>query len=467
MLLNNTPPLPDWTIARQLLAERVKRQKQMIFVLDDDPTGTQTVHDVPVYTDWEIRSLRDAFREPGPLVYILTNTRGMQRSEATVVIREIATNLCTVSRETNIPFSVILRGDSTLRGHYPLESDLIRQVMEQLTEIRYDGEILIPFFGEGGRLTCQDIHWVESEGRLTPVAQTEFAQDSTFGYHQSDLKLWIEEKTGSRIKADEVVSISLDVIRRGGYRRIADMLSHGRDYQHYVVNAMEYADLYVFALGLLLAEEQGKRFLISSAASFVKVRGSISDRAPLSGHDLLKRDAKGGLVVVGSHVAKTTRQLEQACSLPFVVPIEVSVPRLLRNQREAEIERVTGLCTRAVSEGKTALIFTSREVLRAVQGVSSTNLAISREVSHALVEIVMKLDVTPKFLIAKGGITSSDIGTKALGVKRALAAGQIRPGIPVWLASEDSRFAGLPFIIFPGNVGNDSTLRDILLELAP
>ena len=59
----------------------------------------------------------------------------------------------------------------------------------------------------------------------------------------------------------------------------------------------------------------------------------------------------------------------------------------------------------------------------------------------------------------KGGITSSDVGTKALAVKKARVLGQIQPGIPVWQTGAESRFPGTPYVIFPGNVGEDGTLK--------
>ena len=79
----------------------------------------------------------------------------------------------------------------------------------------------------------------------------------------------------------------------------------------------------------------------------------------------------------------------------------------------------------------------------------------------ALTAVIGKLLVRPSFIVAKGGITSSDVGTKALLVKRALVKGQVRPGIPVWQTGEESRFPGLPYVIFPGNVGSEDDLRRV------
>ena len=83
-------------------------------------------------------------------------------------------------------------------------------------------------------------------------------------------------------------------------------------------------------------------------------------------------------------------------------------------------------------------------------------------ISDALTSIVNRLSVRPKFLIAKGGITSSDVGTKGLGVKKALVLGQVAAGVPVWRLGFESKFSGMSYIIFPGNVGKVETLREIV-----
>ena len=82
------------------------------------------------------------------------------------------------------------------------------------------------------------------------------------------------------------------------------------------------------------------------------------------------------------------------------------------------------------------------------------------KISDGVQRLVGKLNIMPAFVVAKGGITSSDVGTKALQVRKALVKGQIRPGIPVWQTGEDSRFPKIPYVIFPGNVGEAETLKE-------
>lgn len=459
-------PAPSWSPEdQQELKRRLCDSQSKIIVLDDDPTGTQTVHGVPVYTDWGLPQIEALFAEPSQLCFILTNTRALIAEAATKANQEIAERVCQVSKQTGVPFCIIHRGDSTLRGHYPLEGEVVRSVLEsQLGPL--DGEIIVPCFFEGGRYTWQDTHYVEVAGQLVPAATTEFAKDNTFGYHSSNLTDWVEEKTAGLIKAEAVGSISLGLLRSEGANGVAKMLSQVAGFRRIVVNAVDYSDLLVFTLGLLRAEALGKRFLIRSAASFVKVRGGIGDQPLLDRPQLTSPNGHGGLVIVGSHVDKTNRQLQAAFKLPNLIPIVLEVSRVVDQGWAAERDRVAPLIESALSQGHTTLLYTTREVLRSTNKTSEANLKMSAKVSQALVGIVQSLRLEPSFLVTKGGITSSDIATKGLGIKRAVAGGQVRPGIPVWFTGTDCKFPRLPLIIFPGNVGTDDTLREIISQLA-
>lgn len=465
-MIHLLPRLPDgYNELNDLLINKIKNQNIKILVLDDDPTGIQTVNNIPVLTVWDEESIRSAFFEKTNLIYILTNSRGLKAKDAEQINRIITERICKVSIETGIAFNIISRSDSTLRGHYPLETETIRKVIEENTNIIIDGEIIIPFFKEGGRFTINDVHWVEDNGRLIPSGETEFAKDTTFGYKNSNLKLWVEEKTLGRYKSDDIISISLDMIRNQGYNEIAKVLLGAKQFQKIIVNAFDYPDLIIFTIGLILAEQQGKKFLYRTAASFVKVRGGVSDREFLTKEELVKYNNKGGFIIVGSHVERTTRQLNTAMELEHLKTVELSVPKVISNEAEDEISRVSNMVENEISNGNTILVYTSRSVVKVSQKVSEKNLEVSIKVSEALVNIVKSLNIAPSFIIVKGGITSSDIGTKGLGVKRALVAGQIKPGIPVWITDKESKFSEIPYIIFPGNVGNDDTLKEIIDEL--
>ncbi len=105
-------------------------------------------------------------------------------------------------------------------------------------------------------------------------------------------------------------------------------------------------------------------------------------------------------------------------------------------------------------------LYTSRELITSVNATES--LAIGRRVSAGLVGVVRGLATKPRFLLAKGGITASDVATQGLGIKKALVMGQILPGVPVWQAGPESRYPGMATIIFPGNLGGPEALVEVV-----
>jgi uncharacterized protein YgbK (DUF1537 family) len=433
-----------------------------IIVLDDDPTGVQTVHGVSVYTDWSAESIGAGFDEPGPLFFVLTNSRGKSARESEAVHREIGGTIARTARAKNREFIIISRSDSTLRGHYPLETETLRQSVGAAAGWDYDGEIFCPFFVEGGRYTAGNIHYVKTGAVLVPAAQTEFALDKTFGYQHSDLSEWVEEKTGGRYPAAGVRAVSLEDIR-GGVDRVAAILLGARDFGKIIVNALSYDDIKVCCAALYKALDAGKRFLIRSAAAFPRVLGGISDRPLLSREELLAgEERRGGLIVIGSHVAKTSRQLALLLEKPGISALEFNTHLVLdEGEFDWEIRRVQGLADRSLEEGKTTVIFTARRRFDLNTGNKEDELKVSMKIAAAVTSFVANLKDKPRFIIAKGGITSSEIGTAALKVKKALVLGQVLPGIPVWLTGPEARFPRIPYIIFPGNVGEEGDLRKI------
>ena len=457
--LASQPPelrVPD---ALEKIRHKINESGRRLAVLDDDPTGTQTVHGVPVLTTWSVEDLRWSLEQPSSTFYILTNSRSFPEQEAAGMNREISTNLATAATQTDTGLAIVSRGDSTLRGHYPAETD----ALEEGIGTDFDGVILCPCYLEAGRLTVDDIHWVRQGERLIPAGETEFARDASFGYSASNLAEWIEEKTAGRFPTSEVASVGLSDIREGGPERVAEVLLGVSGGKPVVVNAASYADLEVFVLGLLDAEEKGKRFLYRTGPSFVRARGGISEKGPLGAEELYgSRPRRGhGLVLVGSHVEMTTRQLEQALTLDGVRSVELSVPRLLdTGERDLELDRVVSEVNRGLTEAE-VVVYTSREVVRG----GATGFEIGVSISDALVEVMRRVDrdLPLAFVVAKGGITSSDVGTRGLGVRRAEVAGQMLPGIiSVWILPDDSAFPGLPYVIFAGNVGEEDSLARVI-----
>ena len=438
-----------------------------VVVLDDDPTGTQVVHDVPVYTQWQSDVLCEALRATGRMFFILTNSRGMTESETIRIHREIAQNLIYAMRETGQKILLISRSDSTLRGHFPVETAVINEEWTAGGIGAFDGEIILPFFPEGGRYTIGNTHYVEQHHTLIPVAETEFAKDSTFPFHHSDLCEWIEEKTNGAYPAKDVCCFSVDELRTNTVSALTDKLMKVTGFGKIVVNAVSYTDLELFAIPLMNAVRQGKKYLFRSAAAITKVLGLVQDREPLRKDEIKDTDSRnGGLIVVGSHVQKTTQQLSALLSQYALEQYEFDVRNILnKDELEDKIQSLAAQIDHALKAGKNTVLYTSRQKPVLPDADQEAELLFSVSVSDALAEIVRRISVRPCFLLAKGGITSSDIATKSLQIKQATVIGQILKGVPVWKAGRDSRFPGLPYIIFPGNVGSQDSLAEAYSKL--
>ncbi|MBU3875164.1 hydroxyacid dehydrogenase [Faecalicatena sp. AGMB00832] len=448
----------------RILKEEIAKNRKKLVVLDDDPTGVQTVHDVSVYTSWEKESIRQGFKEENRLFYILTNSRGLTARQTEAVHREIGKNVAEVAKEHRTDYIFISRSDSTLRGHFPLETEVLRECCEIYSGVKLDGEILCPFFKEGGRFTLEDVHYVKYGETLIPVNETEFAEDKTFGYHAASMPDYVEEKTAGKYKKDTVTCISLHDIHDMNIQKIEDQLMEVEDFHKVVVNAVDYADLKVFCVALYRAMARGKKFLLRAAASIVKVMGGVEDQPLLKRQEMLVEDIpNGGMIVVGSHTNKTTKQMEQLKKLKWVESIELDVG-LVKDEDafQAEIDRCLAEEENYLRVGKTVCCYTSRRLITADTGKKEDELILSVRISHAVQSLVGNLNVKPAFVIAKGGITSSDIGTKALAVKKAHVLGQILPGIPVWKLGDESRFPNIPYVIFPGNVGDINDLKKVV-----
>ena len=493
-LLANLPPEPSEASLFGEIEQAVEESKRKLVVIDDDPTGTQTVHDIELLTTWDAQMLTQALQDEARLFYLLTNSRSMPESDAVQINRTTAQQLVAASQATGVDFVVASRSDSTLRGHYPAEISALEDVLASSAHERFDGHLVVPAFFEGGRYTINDIHYVATptadSDALQPAHETPFAQDSVFGYKTAYLPAWIEAKSGGYWKAKQVVSIELELLRTGGPDAVASKLEAVEGGMPVVINAAGYGDLAVVVLGLIRAEAAGKRFLYRTAASFVRLRGALEDKPPLAVSEVIRdaqietnslphamhaprelkgRPAKaGGLVVVGSYVPGSSRQLENLLTLPDVIGIELPVERVIRNADEArEISREAGRqLEAAVESGRVGVLYTSRQLITSAN--RAENLEIGKKVSEALIAAFHEVRSRPRFIIAKGGITSHDVAQKGLGAARARVLGQLFAGVPVWRlqTGPESRFEGVPYIVFPGNVGGPESLREAVRLLS-
>ena len=426
-----------------------------LIVLDDDPTGSQTVHSCLLLTRWDAATLKLGLNDASPLMFVLTNTRALPQPEARAVIRQVCLNLKPLLAEFNNPYLVISRSDSTLRGHYPLETEVISEVLGP-----FDAHFLIPAFLEGGRFTEAGMHYVQMGDRRVPAHQTEFAKDSVFGYSNAFLPAYVEEKTQGRIKAAQVARFNLNEIRSGSLAKLMSLSGN----VCCVVDAVSQTDLNLFARDLERATHQGKRFLFRSAASLLTALAQLPPQ-PVAGKDMAiyVKARRPGVVVVGSHVKKSTEQLTHLLKEPGIEGLEIDVDAVT-----ADIDKMRAATSQKLEQihkkGRTPIIYTTREERHFDS--DKARLEFGKAVSRFLVEVVKNLPQTIGFIISKGGITSNDVLSAGLEVRAARVAGQIIPGCNLVLTpANHPRFPALPVVIFPGNVGEADSLATVYRSL--
>lgn len=432
-----------------------------IIVLDDDPTGSQTVHGCLLLTRWDSPTLKQALLDDAPLFFVLTNTRGMDAARAAQVTREVCVNLVQALDELaelgrGINPIMVSRSDSTLRGHYPIETDVIAQEMGP-----FDAHFIVPAFFEGGRITRDSTHYLMVDGRPVPVHETEFARDSVFGYRHSYLPDYVEEKTGGRIAARDVQRFLLADVRSDCLARLMALENN----TCCVVDAERQPDLDNFCRQLSVAAGKGKRYLFRSAASLLTALAQLPPQ-PVRAEDMAAyvRHGKPGAVIVGSHVSKTTAQLKALLARPDAVGIEIDVEQL-NDGRRAMLENVSARIEKLHASGKTPVVYTSR--VEKQFRTQAERLAFGELVSGFLMDVVKNLPSTLGFLISKGGITSNDVLSSGLELRASRVLGQVLPGCSVVRCPDSHpRFGNLPVVIFPGNVGDDEALAKVYDRLA-
>ena len=455
------PAQVDLASALAALARQSDTPARCIFVVDDDPTGVQSLPDAEILTAWESDLLEQVWEAQRDLLYILANTRALPETQAIAVCREIVERVRTLAEQHRVTLCPISRSDSTLRGHYPAELGPFEELFSQLP----DGQILAPAYPEAGRIVLGARHFVfdHVRERFVPVTETDFSRDPTFSFRSADLPQWIEEKSHGSMAASDAVTISLSELRNGGAPGVARRLQTVANNAPVVADAIDYGDLLILAAGSRLAERQGKRFVYRTAAPFVRAMlGLRPDDKDDSGVRI--RNLGPGLVLVGSYVKLTTAQLRLAQALPTVESIELPVAELL--EPDTAQRAVEKICTRVdfeLCQGKTALVFTSRELLSQTDKLK--HLQIGERISSALVSIPGKLKRLPKWILAKGGITSHEVLTTGLGAKRARVVGHPATGVSLLKLGIDSHAQGLYYVVFPGNVGGPSTLAEVIDRL--
>lgn len=429
----------------------------MLIVIDDDPTGTQSVSDLPVLTRWTQADLAWAATN-SPAVYLQTNSRSLSQRDASAITGDAAAAALEAFGHDAV---LVSRSDSTLRGHFPTETDaLITQSAAMGTAV--DAIVLAPAFPQAGRITVDGIHYLVADGKHTPAAQSEFAADPTFGYCSSDLREWVTEKSGGRYTTHDV-----EIFRRN--TTFEELMMAADQKRIIVVDAETDEDLSRAAAMLRAAEAAGKRFVYRVGPPFVRAMLGRPSPTTVDLNRLALSPSHatgGGLIVVGSHVDVTARQLkilrENHPNLP-VVELDV---KAITSSGVCEVVGATASKLRSAIISGDAILQTTRTLRRGDSPEESLRLA--RLVSDAVSATVKQSlrGLRPKFVIAKGGITSSDVAKHGLDVTRATILGPMLPGIIALWRIETGPMAGTPYIVFPGNVGDSAALNTVYKQLA-
>ena len=438
-----------------------------VVVIDDDPTGSQTVHSCPLLLHWDVEDLREGLRHPSPLLFLLADTRALTEQAAEERNREIAANLEAALTAEGLPRSDVLlvsRGDSTLRGHGVLEPAVLAQCFGP-----FDATFHVPAFLEGGRTTVNGVHLL----RGAPVHTTAFARDRLFAYSTSELPGWLEERSRGSIKAGDVVRISgreLDAACGSGLPNLIERLRLLGGNAAVVVDAERFAQLSAFAAAVRGLRRE-KRFLFRAAASLVQALADPGPQ-PLDAPGLAalrRRDDRGcplpGLVMVGSHVPLADQQLALLLKEESCEPIELPVPRIARvlegptpDLLMADLEQVwREQLQHALVSGVTPVLFSSRGEVRS--GREREDRRLSRELSRLMARLASAMAPSLGYLISKGGTTTQTLLSGGLALRSLHLEGQLLPGLSL-VRPSGGRLQQLPILTFPGNLGDAGTLRE-------
>ncbi|MEB3350724.1 MAG: four-carbon acid sugar kinase family protein [Cyanobacteriota bacterium] len=441
-------------------------QRFPIVVFDDDPTGSQTVSGCPLLLRWRPADLAGALASPAPLLFLLTNSRALDPPAA----RERLEQACGALRSAlgpggRLPW-VVSRGDSTLRGHFPLEIEVIEASLGP-----FDLILLVPAFLEGGRTTVDGVHRLHGQ----PVHESAFGRDGLFGYRHSFLPAWVEEKSGGRWPAAAVGRIGraeLDAAAAGpdGRAALAARLAALAGGTLLAVDAERPEQLAALAAVLRsLADPAGgrpRRVLFQSAASLLNALAALPAALLPAGRAaaLRRRDGTGaprpGLVLVGSHVPLADAQLARLLEQPGCALVELPVARihrLLEGPLLASLEADWLAQLRQVlAAGRTPVLATSRGELACRHAAERRALGLALAALMARLAAALAPDLG--YLISKGGITSHTLLAEGLDLARVELEGQIAPGLSLVLTPENAGVPGLPVVTFPGNLGDGEGL---------
>ena len=320
-------------------------------VLDDDPTGVQTLAGVRVLLDWDAERVGAAL-VGRRAVHLITNSRALPPDRVEPLVSDAAR----VAREAAADARVVLRGDSTLRGHLLEEYLGVRSVV---ASGRWPVLLLVPALPAAGRITVDGVHLFVRDGVPTPLHETEYANDGVFAYASARLLDWAEERSDGLFRASDGAELSLAALRAGGPAIVSDALcelgARGRP-AAFGPDAETEDDLAVIAAGLAAAEAKGCEVIVRCAPAFAGVLAGTTAREPA-----LLPGGERVLVVCGSYVPQTTRQLARLRDAYPDAVLEADVGALVDGDHEAEARRLSRLTSELLDRIGLAVVATPRE----------------------------------------------------------------------------------------------------------
>ncbi len=415
-------------------------------LLDDDPTGAQLSRDVTVLLDPDTALVADALADEPAALHIVTNSRSLEPAAAYRITRAAATAALRARPDARL----VLRGDSTLRAHLAEEYAAVR-------DAAFPGAapvlLLVPALPSAGRVTVDGVHHLLRDGRRVPVSETEYARDGGFSYRSARLLDYAEHRSAGLLPAHRGRVVPLAAVRGRGPAAVVAALRAVADGGPAVlaVDAETDADLAVVAAALDEAHGAGVPVVCRCSPALAALLAGSPPAGPVP----VPATPDGVLVVCGSYVGNTTRQLAVLSARVPVRTVEADVAALAGPSPAAEVTRLAGAAGAALAADRVAVLSTPRR-----RPPHLLDLGSGLRVAAGLAAAAAAVRPAPSVVLSKGGITSAVVVRDGFGARRVRVAGPIAAGVSLWLADGTPAFA-----VFPGNVGGPAALADLVRDL--
>ena len=436
-----------------------------IIIIDDDPTGSQTVNGCNLILKWDYETLLKGLKDSSNLLFILANTRSLSKKDVKIRLKEICSALREIMNNSSFAeedFVLISRGDSTLRGHNFIEPYIINELLGP-----FDATFYIPAFIEGNRTTVNGNHFVDN----IPIHKTIFSKDKIFGFNTSNVKELIYEQSNFQLDFSHIENIFIrdfELLETNQTNKLCKYIEKLKNNKKVIVDIMDYSQLDKFSR-IIKSLLKKKKFLFRSAASFISSLSNVkrTQKDHIYFSQLRRKNNNGkamkGLIVVGSYVELTTRQLNKVLEISLCKPIEINVFKLYEFFKIGDnlnLNSLKKLIMNAIRQNlireSIPVLYTSRKTIFPTD--KNDLIQFQLFLSAFIAEIVSAIKNEIGYLISKGGITTNTIISEGLEADSVYLEGQILPGISLVTFNLLKQKGKLPIVTFPGNIGNKMSL---------